>query len=116
MLAYFVSNKHIDFYTYRGILNLTDDIQIAFRYKSIKQKEAVTEMSNNKNDTRHYGHDLCRVQTVSKNLNKMEDVTANVNVTTEKATIEYNSDHTSIDALTQKLKIQVMMLSLKKLI
>ena len=33
-----------------------------------------------------------------------------------KATIEYNSDHTSIDALTQKLKIQVMMLSLKKLI
>ena len=89
-----------------GILNLTDDIQIAFRYKSIKQKEAVTEMSNNKKTTLGITGMTCAAcaNRIEKNLNKMEDVTANVNVTTEKATIEYNSDHTSIDALTQKIK------------
>src|SRR5699024_10759639 len=85
---------------------LTDDIQIAYRYKSIKQKETVTEMINNKKTTLGITGMTCAAcpNRIEKNLNKMEDITANVNVTTEKATIEYNSDHTSINALTQKIK------------
>lgn len=41
---------------------------------------------------------------IEKNLNKMDGVEANVNVTTEKATVAYNTDTTSIESLTQKIK------------
>ncbi|SCS40558.1 heavy metal translocating P-type ATPase [Staphylococcus caeli] len=41
---------------------------------------------------------------IEKNLNKMEDVEANVNVTTEKATIKYNPDITTTNDLTKTVE------------
>src|SRR5699024_12206209 len=41
---------------------------------------------------------------IEKTLNKMEGVEAQVNVTTEKATIDYDSDKTSIEAITNKIE------------
>lgn len=63
-------------------------------------------MGNNKKTTLGITGMTCAAcaNRIEKNLNKMEDVKANVNVTTEKATIEYNSDNISLDALTQKIK------------
>lgn len=45
---------------------------------------------------------------IEKNLNKLDDVEANVNVTTEKATISYNPESTSADDLTKTIEKQVM--------
>ena len=41
---------------------------------------------------------------IEKNLNKLDDVEANVNVTTEKATISYNPESTSADDLTKTIE------------
>lgn len=41
---------------------------------------------------------------VEKNLNKMSDVDANVNVTTEKATIEYNPHTLSTSDITKNIE------------
>lgn len=41
---------------------------------------------------------------VEKVLNKMDGVEAQVNLTTEKATVNYDSDKTSIDQITQKVE------------
>ncbi|NWK85119.1 copper-translocating P-type ATPase [Staphylococcus sp. GSSP0090] len=41
---------------------------------------------------------------IEKNLNKLDDVDANVNVTTEKATISYNPETTSADDLTKTIE------------
>src|SRR5699024_4092536 len=41
---------------------------------------------------------------IEKTLNKMEGVEAQVNVTTERATIDYDSDKTSIEDITNKIE------------
>ncbi|WP_251517331.1 MULTISPECIES: heavy metal translocating P-type ATPase [Staphylococcus] len=41
---------------------------------------------------------------IEKNLNRMEDVDANVNVTTEKATVHYNPDNTTPEAITNTIR------------
>src|SRR5699024_4028620 len=82
------------------------DIQITIHYKSMKQKEAFTEMDNKKKTTLGITGMTCTAcaNRNEKNLNKMDGVEANVNVTTEKATVAYNTDTTSIESLTQKIK------------
>lgn len=42
---------------------------------------------------------------IEKNLNKINDVDATVNVTTEKATVAYNPESTTIDDLTHSIEI-----------
>ena len=41
---------------------------------------------------------------IEKNLNKINDVDATVNVTTEKATVAYNPESTTIDDLTHSIE------------
>lgn len=44
-----------------------------------------------KNNIRYHWYDLCRMfKSYRKKLNKLDDVNAQVNLTTEKATVEYN--------------------------
>ena len=53
---------------------------------------------------------------IEKNLNKLNDVTANVNVTTEKATVTYDPQSTSETQITESIEKLVMACLLSTLI